>query len=198
MKVKSVKQKQEPTYSFILLTLLLIIVNTAFAWASVTVFRTGASGVALVYIAVAFMILFTLWFGLYGAIAAYAGSLLGGLLTTPELVQHPEIAVIWAVAGLVQVLIPLAATRMFDVDLALPDRRDWTIVVLFAVLFNNLAGAAWGAFTLSLVTTTSITSIFFTWFVSNVIVTLLIVPLALRFGTGTVRSLKMYIANYWD
>ncbi|OPX63098.1 hypothetical protein [Methanoregula sp. PtaB.Bin085] len=192
------RQKQEPTYSLVILTLLLIIIDTVLAWASVTFFATGTSGVSPVYIAVAFMVLFALWFGLYGAIAAYAGSLLGGLLTTPELVQHPEIAVIWAAAGLVQTLIPLAATRMFDVDLSLPERRDWTIVILFAVLLNNLAGAAWGAFTLSLVTTAGITGIFLTWFAGNVIVTLLIVPLALRFGTGTIRSSKLFIANYWN
>ena len=192
------RQKQEPTYSFVILTLLLIIIDTALAWASATFFRTGTSGVSSVYIAVAFMILFALWFGLYGAIAAYAGSLLGGLLTTPELVQHPEIGIIWAGAGLMQALIPLAATRMFDVDLALPDRRDWTIIILFAILLNNLAGAVWGAFTLSLVTTAGITGVFFTWFVSNVIVTLLIVPLALRFGTGRIRSSGLFVANYWD
>ena len=144
------RQKQEPTYSFVILTLVLILINTALAWISVTLFRTGTSGVAYVYIAVAFMILFTLWFGLYGAIAAYVGTLLGGVLTTPSLLLHPEIAAVWALAGLLQVVIPLVAVRKFEVDLTLPEKRDWTIIILFAVLINNLPGAAWGAFTLSL------------------------------------------------
>lgn len=192
------RQKQEPTYSFVILTLILIIINTALAWASVTFFRTGASGVSYIYIAVAFMILFTLWFGLYGAVATYAGTLIGGLLTMPELMQHPHIAALWSVAGLLQVAIPLAATRLFDVDPALPARRDWTIVILFAVLLNNLAGAAWGAFTLSLVAPISITGVFATWFVSNVIVTILIVPMALRFGTEKVRHTRLFVTKYWD
>ena len=144
------RQTQEPTYSFVILTLVLILINTALAWISVTFLKTGTSGVALVYLAVVTMILFTLWFGAYGAIAAYVGTLLGGVLSTPDLLQHPEIAVIWAVAGLLQVLIPLVAVRMFEVDLTLANRRDWTIILLFAVLINNLVGAAWGAFTLSL------------------------------------------------
>ncbi len=192
------RQKQEPTYSFVILTLVLILINTALAWTSVTFFRTGTTSVAYVYIAVAFMILFTLWFGLYGAIAAYVGSLLGGVLTTPSLLQRPEIAIIWAVAGLLQVVIPLVAVRKFEVDLTLPDRRDWTIIIIFAVLINNLAGAAWGAYTLSLAGPVTIAGVFTTWLVSNIIVTLLIVPLALRFLTEKVSRSKLFVKQYWD
>jgi hypothetical protein len=192
------RQKREPTYSFVILTLVLILINTALAWISVTFFKTGTSGVAFVYIAVAFMILFTLWFGLYGAIAAYVGALLGGLLTTPSLLQRPEIAVIWAVAGLLQVVIPLVAVRKFEVDLTLPDRRDWTIIILFAVLINNIAGAAWGAFTLSLAEPVNLAVVFSTWLVSNIIITLVIVPLALRFLTEKVSRSKLFVKQYWD
>jgi integral membrane sensor domain MASE1 len=192
------RQKQEPTYSFVILTLVLILINTALAWISVTFFRTGTSGVAYVYIAVAFMILFTLWFGLYGAIAAYVGALLGGVLTTPSLLLRPEIAAVWAVAGLLQVVIPLVAVRKFEVDLTLPEKRDWTIIILFAVLINNLAGAVWGAFTLSLAGPVNFTTVFSTWLVSNVIVTLVLVPLALRFLTERVSRSKLFVKQYWD
>lgn len=192
------RQKQEPTYSFVILTLVLILINTALAWISVTFFKTGTSGVAYVYVAVATMILFTLWFGAYGAIAAYVGSLLGGLLTTPSLLQRPEIAVIWAVAGLLQVLIPLIAVRKFEVDLSLPNRRDWTIILLFAVLINNLVGAAWGAFTLSLLGPVNVAGVFSTWLVSNIIITIIIVPLALRFLTEKVSRSKLFVKQYWE
>jgi integral membrane sensor domain MASE1 len=146
------------------------------------------------------MILFTLWFGAYGAIAAYVGTLLAGVLTTESLLQHPEIAVIWAAAGPLQALIPLVAVRTFDVDLTLESRRDWTIILLFGILINNLIGAAWGAFTLSLLpgTTMNIAGAFSTWLVGNIIVTILIVPLALRFCTGRVRQSKLFVKQYWD
>jgi integral membrane sensor domain MASE1 len=194
------RHAQEPTYSFVILTFVLILINTTLAWVSVKFMPAGTGGVALVYIAVAFMILFTLWFGAYGAIAAYVGTLLAGVLTTESLLQHPEIAIIWAVAGLLQVLIPLVAVRTFDVDITLESRRDWTIVLLFGILINNLVGAAWGAFTLSLLpgTTTNITGVFSTWLVGNIIVTILIVPLALRFCTGRVRRSKLFVKQYWD
>jgi hypothetical protein len=192
------RHAQEPTYSFVILTLVLIFVNTALAWISETFLRTGTSGVALVYLAVVTMILFTLWFGAYGAIAAYVGTLLAGVLTTESLLQHPEIAVIWALAGLLQVIIPLVAVRMFDVDLTLANRRDWTVIILFAVLINNLVGAAWGAFTLSLLGPVNIPGVFSTWVVSNIIITVLIVPLSLRFLTEKVSRSKLFVKKYWD
>ena len=190
--------KQEPTYSFVILTLVLIVVNTVLAWISETFLRTGTDGVALVYLAVATMILFTLWFGAYAAIAAYIGSFLGGVLTSESLLQHPEIAAIWAVSGLLQVAIPLVAVRKFEVNLTLPDLRDWTFILLFAILINNLAGAAWGAFTLSLLGPVQITSVFLHWFLSNIVISVLIVPLALRFGTEKVSRLRLFVKQYWD
>jgi hypothetical protein len=192
------KKAQEPTYSFVILTFILILVNTLLAWLSVRLFPVSADGISLIYIAVAFMILFALWFGAYGVIAAYVGTLLGGILATPGLQQHPEIALLWAVAGLVQVLIPLIAVRVFEVDLSMESRRDWTIVLLFGVLINNVIGAAWGAFALSLITSGTMAGIFSTWLIGNIIVTILIVPASLRFFTGKVQRSKLFVKNYFD
>jgi integral membrane sensor domain MASE1 len=194
------KHAQEPTYSFVILTFVLILVNTALAWISAKFIPSGTSGVSLVYIAIAFKIKFTLWFGAYGAIAAYVGTLLGGILSSDSLLQHPEIAMIWAVAGLLEVLIPLVAVRMFEVDLTLQSRRDWTIVILFAVLINNLVGAAWGAFTLSLLpgSTVNIVGVLSSWLVGNIVITLVIVPLALRCLTEKVNKSKLFVKQYWD
>jgi hypothetical protein len=192
------RHAKEPTYSFVILTFVLILINAALAWASVKFIPAGANGIALVYIAVAFMILFTLWFGAYGAIAAYAGTLLAGVLTTESLLKHPEIAAIWAVAGLLQVLIPLIAVRAFNVDLTLEGRRDWTIILLFGVLVNNLVGAAWGAFSLSLAAPVNTAGVFSTWLVGNIVITLLVVPLSLRFLTGKVSGSKLFVKKYWD
>ena len=95
-------------------------------------------------------------------------------------------------------LIPLIAVRKFEVDLTLPNRRDWTIILLFAVLINNLVGAAWGAFTLSLIGPVNVAGVFSTWLVGNIIITIIIVPLALRFLTEKVRRSKLFVKQYWD
>jgi integral membrane sensor domain MASE1 len=195
------KKAREPTYSFVILTLVLIVVNTVLAYASTMYIPSNTSGIAYLFPAVAFMILFTLWYGLYGAIAAYVGTLVGsGLLATEVLAQNPAIAVLWAIAGLIQVLIPLVAVQKFGIDLALETGRDLSLIILFAVVINNLVGAAWGAFSLSLVLDTpgAMGSVFSAWLIGNVIVTLLIVPLALRFITPGIEKSRLFVKAYWD
>lgn len=192
------RRAEQPSYSFLFLTLILVLIDTILAWLSGKFIPSGTTGIALVYPAVAFMILFTLWFGAYGAIAAYTGTLVAGVLSSVSLLQHPEIAVVWAVAGLLQVLIPLGAVRILEIDLTLAGRRDWTVILLFAVLINNLIGAAWGTASLSLLGPVNSVGAFSTWLVGNIIITLLIVPLALRFGTEKVSRSKLFVKHYWD
>jgi len=193
------KNVQEPTYSFVILTLILIVVDTFLAWISVKLIPAAAGSVSLVYVAVAFMILFTLGFGAYGAIAAYVGTLLGsGLLGSDTFSQHPEIAIVWAIAGLLQVLIPLVAVRSFEVDLSLENPRDLTYVLIFGVIVNNIVGAAWGAWTLALAEPVNIGSVFATWLVGNIIVTILIVPVVLKRLTPRIQKSKLFVKYYWD
>jgi hypothetical protein len=196
------KNVHEPTYSFVVLTAVLIIINTVLAWLSVKIAPVYANGVSWLYFAVAFMIIFTLWFGAYGAIAAYVGTFLGsGLFSSGMLSGHLEITSIWAMAGLFQVLIPLVALRSFDVDLSLENRRDWTLLLLFAVLINNVVGAAWGAWTLALgniIQTSQMASVFFAWLMGNIIVTILIVPPVIRHLTPKVQKSKFFVKYYWE
>lgn len=194
------KHENEPTYSFVILTFILILIDTLLAWLSVTVFPTFGGGViSWVFIAVAFMILFTLWFGGYGAIAAYVGTLVGsGLLVSETLVHNPIIALIWAGAGLFQVLIPLFAVRSFEVDLTMSNPRDYTYIILFAVIINNLVGAAWAVGTLSLIETVTFTTAFTAWFISNVVICILIVPLFLKLFTERVQKSRLFVKTYWD
>lgn len=193
------KNVHEPTYSFVILTFILIIIDTILAWISIKLFPTVLGGlVSPLFIAAAFMILFTLWFGGYGAIAAYAGTLVGsGLLVSDTLVQHPLIAVVWALSGLLQVLIPLAAVRNFGVNLSMESPRDFTYVILFGVLINNLIGAVWATWTLSLIEPLNMVSVFTAWLIGNAIVCLLIVPLALKMLTPTVEKHRLFVKNYW-
>ena len=192
------RQLKAPTYSFVILTFILILVNTALAYASAKLIPSNAAGIAYIFPAVAFMIIFTLWFGGYGAIAAYAGTLVGsGLLASEPLAKNPQIAVLWAIAGLLQVIIPLVAARSFEVDLALENRRDLSIIIIFAVIVNNLVGAAWGAWTLGLVEPGEMVSIFSAWLIGNVIVTLILVPICLKVFTPKVAKSRLFVKNYW-
>jgi hypothetical protein len=193
------KNVHEPTYSFVILTFILIIIDTLLAWLCAKIFPSVSGAISWLFIAVAFMILFTLWFGAYGAIAAYVGTLAGaGLIASDTFASNYGIAIIWAIAGLLQVLIPLVAARSFDVNLSLENRRDWTILILFGVVINNAVGAAWGTWTLSLAQTVNMSTVFSSWLVGNVIVTILIVPLALRLFTPKIQKSKLFVRFYWE
>jgi integral membrane sensor domain MASE1 len=188
----------EPTYSFVILTFILILVNTVLNYASAAFLPSNAAGIAYIFPAAAFMVLFALWYGGYGAFAAYVGGLIGGILAHENLAINLHIAVIWAVAGLLQVLIPLIAARSFEIDLSLPTNRDVALIVIFGVVINNLVGAAWGAWTLGLMDPSVMVSAFSTWLIGNVIVCLVLVPLCLRLFTPRLEKKRLFVKNYWD
>jgi hypothetical protein len=196
------KNAKEPTYSFVILTAILVVIDTILAWLAVKIAPTDANGISWLFFAVAFMIIFTLWFGAYGAIAAYAGTLIGsGLLATPALESNLPVAMIWAVAGLLQVVIPLLAVRRFKVNLSLENPRDWTYLILFGVVINNFIGAAWSTGTLALsglIKADQTGNVFFAWVLGNIIVTIIIVPIVLRHCTAKVQKSKLFVRAYWD
>ena len=193
------KTAHKPTYSFLLLTIGLIIINTLLArFAVLALPFDGVPGVSGLYIAVAFMILFALWFGGYGAIAAYAGCFIGAGVLSGIPVQ---VNWYWSLAALWQVLIPLVAVRMLNADLTLSKRRDILIFVIFGVLVNNAFGALWGTVTLAvgnMIAWAEVTPAFIAWCIGNIVVTAVIVPLALRYGTPRILKTKIFVRNYWD
>jgi hypothetical protein len=193
------KTAHKPTYSFLVLTIGLIIINTLLTRFAVLALPFGeVPGVSRLYIAVAFMILFALWFGGYGAIAAYAGCFIGsGVLAGIPI----NVNWYWSLSGLWQVLIPLVAFRMLNVDLTLGTRRDILIFVIFGVVVNNAFGALWGTVMLAIgnmIAWADVTPAFFVWCIGNIVVTAVIVPLALRYGTPHIRKTKVFVRNYWD
>lgn len=189
---------QRPTYSFLILEIVLILIVTLLARVSVLLSPATETGVATFFVAVAFMLIFTFWFGGYGAIASYVGCFFGaGVLSGMPL----DVALYWSLANLWQVLIPLIAFRVFEADVGIENRRDLFHLVLFGVIINNIVGAAWGAVSMAvggLINTSQLMAVFTPWFIGNVIVTIIIVPLALHYLTPKVRRSKLFVRNYWD
>ncbi len=192
------KNLQRPTYSFLILVIGLIIINTILARAAVLISPAGATGVAWGYFAIAFMIVFTLWFGAYGAIAAYVGGFLGaGVLSGIS----PEVSLYWSLSNLWQVLIPLVAFRVFEADVGIENRRDLFHLILFGVILNNVVGAAWGSITMavgSVIEPSQIMSVFTPWLLGNMIITIIIVLPVLHYCTPRIRKSKVFVRNYWD
>jgi len=191
------KNVHEPTYSFLFLVIGLIIINTVLCRLATILTPTGQNGVVMIYFPVAIMLLFTFWFGAYGAISAYVGTFFGaGLLSGIPF----DVSIYWAFANLWQVLIPLIAFRVFDANVGIENSRDLFHLILFGVIINNVIGAAWGAYTLAaghVIPTTQVMGTFTTWVIGNIVITLLVVPLALRYFTPKVRKSKLFVNNYW-
>ncbi|MFA5236759.1 MAG: hypothetical protein WC362_02760 [Methanoregula sp.] len=195
------KNVRRPTYSFLILVIGLIIINTLLAWLSLQISHIISpslpASVSMIFIAGAFMLIFTLWFGMYGALAAYAGSFIGaGLLSGMPV----TVALYFALANLWQVLIPLIAFRIFDVNVGMESKRDLFHLVLFGTVLNNVIGAAWGSVALAIggiSEWSQVMTVFGSWMIGNVIVTIIIVPLVLIHFTPRVEKSKVFVKNYW-
>ena len=150
----------------------------------------GSSGL---YFSVAFRLVFALWFGGWGVLAAYTGCYLGaGMLSGMPFDSN----LYWSLADVWQVLIPLAAFKAFDANVGLRTKRDLSVFLGFGWLLNNLAVAAWGASTLALgglAAWHDVPGIFSGWLGGNLVVTMAITPILLRYGTGYLRARKLLV-----
>jgi len=195
------KNVRRPTYSFLILVIGLILINSLLAWFSLLVTHIISpslpAGVALIPIAAAFMLVFALWYGMYGAIAAYVGCFIGsGLLSG----MPAAVTIYFSLASLWQVLIPLTAFRIFDVNVGMESNRDLFHLVLFGVILNNVIGAAWGSIALAIggvMEWSQALSVFATWLIGTAVVTIIIVPLVLRRYTSRAEKSKVFVKNYW-
>ncbi len=163
------------------------------------VFSFGlAPGVSFYYLAVVVMILFTLWFGMWGALASYLGCFIGaGLLSNIP----PSVGVYWSLSDLWQVLIPFLACRYFSVDISVKTRRDLVIIVLFGAVINNLVGAVWGTLSLcfgGMIPWSALLSTSYAWFVCNTVICLPLLPGILHLLTPKIRQHELFVKRYWS
>jgi len=190
-------EKPRSTYTYVLVMLIVSVINIALARFAVVAWSVGP-GVATIYFAVAFMIVFALWFGGWGVIAAYIGCYVGaGVLGGMPLV----VALYWSLADVWQVLIPLVAFRTFKANIDLRTRKDLWIFLVFGVILNNLIGAVWGAAALAIgrvISWSNVIFIFGSWFATNLIVTGIIATLMLRYLTPHVRRARLCVTGYWQ
>jgi hypothetical protein len=182
-------------FTYLIILVILIVINSllaryaAVAWSS-------APGVSELYFAIAFMIPFALWFGAWGAIAAYAGCIIGAGLGAMPLTVN----LYWSLADLWQVLIPLVAFKAFHADISLKTKRDFYIFITFGWLLNNLVGAAWGSTMLAVGGVSAwseVTKTFATWLAGNLLVTIVISSLLLRYVTGYFEKWNLTVKGYW-
>jgi len=190
------QKEKPPVYQYFALFLLLVCINTLVSKIAVISFNI-APGASSFYIVVAFMVVFTLWFGMWGAVAAYTGCFIGaGILSGIP----PDVSLYWSLADFWQVLIPLLAFRVLKADPSLRSVRDVGILLVSGVFLNNLAGALWGSMSLAVggeIPWSEINTVFYEWWFGNCIVCLLLVPPILYLVTPVIRDHNLFVRDYW-
>jgi hypothetical protein len=177
-------------------------VYTVLSWLAIVTLPAAAAGVSLVFLAIGFGVAFALWFGGWAFVIGYIGNFVGaGLLSgLPLLVALPFGAADIIQLGLPMLLYRLLARR-FGVSPIGKDVytvRGFIFFLLCAVLPNNILGGLYGNFILVALGINQ-PNIFlvswFTWVLSNVVVTIVIGsvllatlgPIVERFGL-TIRD----------
>ena len=98
-------------------------------------------------------------------------------------------------------LIPIGVFRTFTEDLTLETKRDSTRFLLLGVVINNRAGATRGALMLNygnIIKTDEVGGFFSAWRIGNILVIILIVPLACQYLTPKIPKSKLFIKYYWE
>ncbi|MCL4458932.1 MAG: MASE1 domain-containing protein [Chloroflexi bacterium] len=97
-------------------------------------------GVAAFYPAVAFQIAFGAWFGIWGVLGCWLGAFFGGVISGMPVLP----ALVMKFGAGLQALVVALAFRAFNVNPALPTKKDWVYYIIFGVVVAHLFGATWG------------------------------------------------------
>ena len=170
-----------PSISQIVAVAVAAAVYTVLSWLAIISLPSTYAGVSTVFLAIGFGIAFALWFGGWAFVIAYIGNFVGaGLMTgLPILAAIP-----FGAADLIQLGVPMLLYRLFarrfgvsPIGKDVFTVRGFIFFLVCAVLPNNIIGGLYGNFILVQLAGAP-PNLFlvnwFTWVLSNVIVTIVI------------------------
>ena len=169
-------------------------VYTILSWLGVIALPVGIVSVSALFVAIGFGIPFAIWFGGWGLVIGYIGSFIGaGILAgAPVLLMIPFALVDWIQFG-----IPLVAYRLLAPKFGLhPLGKDvytlkgFAFFAVFAVIIPNGLGALYGIWILylgGLVPPDAFGPAIAAWWISNMVVTIIIAPILLRVLTPVIE-----------
>ena len=172
------------------------------SWLAIIALPSGVPVVSSVFLAIGFGIPFAIWFGGWAFVIAYLGNFIGaGLLAALPL----PVALWFGTVDLIQLGLPMILYRTlakrFGVDPIAKDVytiKGFVFFLLCAVLPGNIIGGLYGNFIL---VTTGIAPAntfgigWFAWSLYNVIITLIIGSLLLRFLGPVVERFGLTVHN---
>jgi len=179
-------------------------VYTVLSWLAVISLPSGVPIVSSVFLAIGFGIPFAIWFGGWAFVIAYIGNFVGaGLLATPPLPL--PIALWFGTVDLIQLGLPMILYRTlakrFGVSPIGKDIytvRGFIFFIVCAVLPNNIIGGLYGNYILvqtGVAPSNTFLVGWFTWSLSNTVVTLIIGSILLKTLGPVVERFGLTIRN---
>lgn len=174
------------------------------SWLAIIALPSGFPVVSAVFLAIGFGIPFAIWFGGWGFVIAYLGNFIGaGLLSNPPLPAN--VALWFGTTDLIQLGLPMLLYRLlakrFGVSPIGKDVytvRGFIFFVVCAVLPGNIIGGLYGNFVLMQVgfePASALPAAWFVWSLSNVVVTLIIGSVLLKFLGPVVERFGLTVRN---
>lgn len=175
------------------------------SWLAIIALPSGFPVVSSIFLAIGFGIPFAIWFGGWGFVIAYLGNFIGaGLLSNPPLPIN--VALWFGTTDLIQLGLPMLLYRLlaqrFGVNPIGKDIftvRGFLFFIICAVLPNNIIGGLYGNFVLvqtGILPSNAFLASWFVWSLSNVVVTLIIGSVLLKFLGPVVERFGLTIRNF--
>lgn len=140
------------------------------------------------FIGIGFIVVFGIWYGWKGILAAFLGCFFGALIS---LQMSPEWALVIGLAQGIQVAIPVLVFRVFSLDAALKSAKDISLFFLSGCILNTLINCTIGIYVLFVtenVTSQDYLYYFGVWTGGDMVMIFLISPILLSFGTPYMRA----------
>jgi hypothetical protein len=178
-------------------------VYTILSWLAIISLPSGISIISSVFLAIGFGIPFALWFGGWAFVIAYIGNFVGaGLLAGLPLL----LAIPFGTVDLLQLGLPMLLYRLFarrfgisPIGKDVYTVRGFLFFLVAAVLVNNILGGLYGNLILiwgGINPTNTLLPGWFTWSLSNVVVTLVIGSILLRTLGPAVERFGLTVRNF--
>jgi hypothetical protein len=148
-------------------------------------------GASLIYPATAAAIVFSLWFGVWGMLGAYFGTIIGGFAWGSAV----HVNMTGGLHDMMEGLIPAIAFFSLRLDRGLRDRKSFLLYILFAcilgtavnAILGNLNYALWGVLPLNAVPIG-----FWSWWLADLVAAVVLGIPILRFLTPFVERTSLY------
>jgi serine phosphatase RsbU (regulator of sigma subunit)/integral membrane sensor domain MASE1 len=180
---------------YLILTAYLIILVTVTATLGTIGSSADSTGIVSFWPAAAFQVVFSIWFGIYGAIAGIIGPMLGnGLIGESPFIFITSNAIQSSLAGL--------WFRYRKLDPRVRNRRDWIGVIFIGCFLSHLFGAGIGVTEAYLRSSENYEfsywgSKFLSWTVGNALPCIIFVPALLKAISSIIIRGPLFCESFW-